>query len=120
MRDLRELDHRRVRTADILERYGSFGDGTCGVFTVPYPKTGVTLGVVASSGKGWDHVSVSVAHRTPNWYEMQHIHRLFFRDDEIAWQFHFPKSAHISIHPNCLHLWRAHDFSLPRPPVEFV
>jgi hypothetical protein len=72
MRDLRELDHRRVRTADVLERYGSFGDGTCGVFTVPYPKTGVTLGVVASSGKGWDHVSVSLPHRTPNWGEMQH------------------------------------------------
>ena len=120
MRDLRELDRWRVCTADILERYGNFGDGTCGVFMVPFASTGVALRVVASSGEGWDHVSVSVKNRTPNWYEMQHIHRLFFRDDEIAWQYHFPKSEHISIHPNCLHLWRAHDFSLPRPPVEFV
>jgi len=64
--------------------------------------------VMASAGMGWDHVSISRQNRCPNWPEMEHIKRLFFRDDETAMQLHVPPSDHISIHPYCLHLWRPH------------
>ena len=121
MRDLTALDAHRLRTPDVLQFYGSFGDGTCGVFMVASPRTGQTLKVIASTGEGWDHVSVSLAKRCPNWYEMDHVKQMFFRDDETAMQLHVPTSDHISHHPNCLHLWRPNDgTAIPRPPAEFV
>jgi hypothetical protein len=51
---------------------------------------------------------------------MEHIARLFFRDDETAVQFHVPSSDHINVHPNCLHWWRPQEAPLPRPPGIFV
>src|SRR5699024_6188883 len=79
-----------------------------GMFKIPHHQTGVTLSIVASFGGGWDHVSVSLPNRTPNWAEMEHVKRLFFREDETAMQLHVPTSEHINCHPNCLHLWRPH------------
>lgn len=120
MRDLSNYDDFRVRTDDVLARYGWFGDGTCGVFMFPHPATGVNLQVVASSANGWDHVSVSLRNRCPNWAEMSFIKHKFFQDDEAAMQLHVSASDHINIHPNCLHLWRPHEVAIPLPPTEFV
>ena len=122
MKDLSTLDNFRVYTPDILQQFGSYGDETCGAFVIPSPATGTTLNVLASSdpGSGWDHVSVSVPNRTPNWKEMSLIHRLFFNEDETVWQYHVNAAEHINVHPNCLHLWRKHKFEMPMPPREFV
>lgn len=116
MRDLTEIDRFRLRTADVLRAYGSFGDAECGVFEIPSPTDRGALHVIASSGEGWDHVSVSRRHRCPNWPEMEQVKRLLFKDDETAMQLHVPASDHINCHPNCLHLWRPHDVQIPRPP----
>jgi hypothetical protein len=120
MRNLHELDAHRMCGEAVREAYGWDGDETCGAFTVPSPVDRQPLVIMASSGGGWDHVSVSRRNRVPNWAEMEHIARLFFRDDETAVQFHVPPSDHINIHPNVLHWWRPLDAPLPRPPGIFV
>ena len=121
MKDLAQLDAYRQRDRRVLEMYGSFGDGGNGVFSLPCPKTGAFLQIVASNGHGWDHVSVSLPNRCPNWPEMEHVKRAFFADDETAMQLHVPPSDHVNHHPFCLHLWRPNDGrEIPRPPAIFV
>ncbi len=119
MRDLHELDAFRVRGKAAIDIYGSEGDACCGAFVVPSPLDRAPLVVIASNDAGWDHVSVSRKNRCPNWAEMEHIARLFFRDDEAAMQLHVPASEHINIHPNVLHWWRPWA-PMPRPPAIFV
>lgn len=121
MRNLHLLDAHRVTDRKRLRYYGGWaGDDTCGVFDVPSPIDGGWLLVIASVGGGWDHVSVSRANRCPNWPEMSHIKRLFFRDDEAAMQLHVPVTEHINCHPYCLHLWRPLDGQIPQPPAWMV
>lgn len=84
--------------------------GMAGAFEVIGPK-GSMLRIIASDGTsdicdGWEHVSVSVAKRCPNWPEMHFVKTLFWDDDEIVVQFHPPKSEYVNNHPHCLHLWR--------------
>ena len=118
MRDLNYLNPQRDRSREVLKHYGSFGDGTCGVFNIMI--TGRFLICVASSDGGWDHVSVSLPNRCPNWPEMENIKRLFFKDDEVVMQLHVAVADHISVHPFCLHLWRPQHQAIPLPPKEFV
>jgi hypothetical protein len=89
-----------------------------GWFLVPYQ--GVTLKVIVSEGLGWDHVSVSTRSRCPTWEELEHIRRLFFRDDETVMQLHVPAAVHVNVHPFTLHLWRPQDQTIPVPPIEMV
>ena len=81
---------------------------------------GQSMLVVASHGMGWDHVSVSLKHRTPNWAEMEYVKRIFFEDHETAMQLHVPVDDHISIHPYCLRLWRPQGAKIPLPPSLMV
>jgi hypothetical protein len=69
--------------------------------------------VIASTGGGWDHVSVSCepGRGLPGWYDLEYIKRLFFKGDETAMQLHVPASEHVSM-LEVLHLWR--------PPSIFV
>ena len=120
MRDLNILNKYRDRSGHAIAHFGSIGDHTYGRFFVPSPMDGAPLCVIASSGEGWDHVSVSRRNRCPNWPEMESIKRLFFHDDEVAMQLHVPPADHISVHPHCLHLWRPHAIELPRPPEWMV
>jgi hypothetical protein len=78
--------------------------------------------VLATSGMGWDHVSVSLSDRCPTWDEMEFIKRLFFKDDETVMQLHVPPKDHKCLHPYCLHLWKPHEAtgSIPRPPNALV
>jgi len=106
MKDLRTLDRYRVSATDL---WGWDGDETCGAFNVPSPIDRQVLLVIASQGMGWDHVSVSRRNRTPNWYEMEHVKRLCFHDDEVCMQLHVAVAEHVSLHPHCLHMWRPND-----------
>jgi hypothetical protein len=101
--------------------FGGMGDTTCGAFLMRGP-CGKELAILASSGDGWDHVSVSLEKRAPRWIEMDWVKHLFFNDDEVVMQLHVAKKDHINIHPNCLHLWRPHKSAgvIPLPPKEFV
>jgi hypothetical protein len=113
MRDLRQLDAHRI---DATHSHGWNGDGTCGAFEFLSPVDGQPLQVIASSGDGWEHVSVSRKSRTPTWGEMEFIRKKFFADKETVMQLHVPVSEHINCHPNCLHLWRPQREPIPRPP----
>src|SRR5262245_9975829 len=103
MKDLRLLKAYRRTDQQVINHYGSIGDETCGVFEIPSPIDKALLVIVASADGGWQHVSVSRQNRCPNWIEMEHVKRLFFRDDEVAMQLHVTVSDHISVHPYCLH-----------------
>lgn len=120
MRNLHLLDNYRDTSSAIIAFFGTAGDHETGMFHVPSPIDGQTLKVIASSGMGWDHVSVSRTSRCPNWPEMEHIKRLFFKEEETAMQLHVPPSDHINCHPYCLHMWRPLDVAIPRPPAELV
>jgi hypothetical protein len=100
---------------------GRPGNHEAGCFKVPSPTDPhIELSVIAATGEGWDHVSVSTPRRTPNWAEMEHIKRLFFEDGETAMQLHVPVQSHISCHPHCLHIWRPQNGSIPLPPSWMV
>lgn len=114
MRDLRLLSLYRRTDDDVRKYYGGVGDHETGVFQV------AGLLVIASSGMGWDHVSVSRRDRTPTWEEMARVKKMFFKDDETVMQLHVPISDHINCHPNCLHLWRPQEQEIPRPPSVMV
>lgn len=120
MRDLRLLNANRIDTSGI-EHFGRWsGDETCGAFVISSPTDGQPLRVIASSGLGWDHVSVSRTNRCPNWPEMEFVKHRFFEDGETAMQLHVPMSEHINNHPYCLHLWRPQNAVIPRPPAMLV
>jgi len=71
MIDLTDLDRYRLSDRAVMSYYGWAGDGTCGVFSVPSLGQGRMLHVIASSGGGWDHVSVSKNKKPPTWAEMR-------------------------------------------------
>lgn len=77
---------------------------TSGAFV--FKRGSARLRVQSSDGGGWDHVSVSLATRTPSWEEMCFIKQLFFDDEECVMQLHPPKSEYVNFHRFCLHLWR--------------
>lgn len=92
----------------------------CGAFLIPGPM-GRMLTVIASSGDkelgvAWEHVSVSLPTRCPNWIEMCYVKDLFWDTEETVMQLHPPKSQWVNNHPNCLHLWRPLNAEIPMPP----
>lgn len=115
MINLSIFDKHRASGPDIIAHYGNAGDSTCGIFQFKSER-GETIRVIASSGEGWDHVSVSLERRCPTWDEMERVKRMFFEAHETAMQLHVPTEDHISHHPYCLHLWRPTDEDIPRPP----
>lgn len=114
MRSLNRYNAHRVRhpaTNDVGDAWNG-----CFVFVLD----GVRFFVMASTGGGWDHVSVSTDGRTPHWNEMDRIKRMFFRDDEMAVQIHPPVMQHVNMHDYVLHLWRCQDEQMPKPPMIMV
>lgn len=121
MIDLTQLDKWRVKTPQVLDLYGSYGNSTCGVFEIRYAGNKRNeLSVIAAVGNGWDHVSVSLKKRVPTYYEMKWVKNLFFKPDEVAVEFHVPTTDHVNLHDHCLHLWRPIDAPFPMPPQGFV
>jgi hypothetical protein len=118
----------RYRRSEIPGYRSKYGD-RYGVFEVPY-QGGVTLYCFVTDGDltctdlgaeyEWEHVSVSIRNRTPNWYEMDYIKDLFWAEDETVMQLHVPKSDHRNLHPHVLHLWRPRNAEIPRPPAGAV
>ena len=86
---------------------------TEGLFIIQFENR--NLRVISSTGMGWDHVSVSLENRCPNWREMCFIKDLFFDEEETVIQFHPKKSEYVNNHPYCLHPWRPQDFEIKLP-----
>jgi hypothetical protein len=106
----------------------SYGDDF-GVFIVPYKPTHVKLRCIVASARlsgedgpewAWDHVSVSLPARCPNWAEMSFMKEMFFSDDKTVMQLHVPKAQHLNLHPYTLHLWRPANLVIPMPPSDAV
>ena len=119
MKRLRELNQYRSKAWE--KRIAGYqGDDLGGCFRIEGPR-GHFLNVMAASGEGWDHVSVSLdLPRCPTWDEMEFVKRLFFKPEECAFQLHVDESKHISVHHHCLHIWRPHDAEIPTPPAWMV
>lgn len=85
---------------------------------------GRSFHVIASTGGGWDHVSVSPCNvkrnKCPTWEEMSAIKDMFFEPEECVVQYHPAKAEYVNNHPLCLHLWRPQETELPAPPKLFV
>lgn len=120
MRNLALLDAYRVADPIASIAFGGDGCSGSGCFIIPFACSNRELRVIASTDEGWDHVSVSLPNRCPNWAEMEHVKRLFFRDGETAMQLHVPPADHVNHHPYCLHMWRPQQADIPRPPAQLV
>jgi len=94
--------------------------GNNGQFMIISQKFKSPIGVQASDGMGWEHVSVSLRDRIPTWTEMCFIKDLFWDDDDCVIQYHPPKSEYVNNHPHVLHLWRPINDEIPRPPSILV
>ncbi len=122
MKDLHTLDRYRLKRDELklVGRYGNSGDGIFKVFV-----NGRSFIVLASNGGGWDHVSVSPCNQKrttcPTWEEMSAIKDMFFEPEEMAVEYHPPKSEYVNNYPYCLHLWRPNDGrEIVMPPRIFV
>ena len=115
MKNLTPLN--KYRTPSSLS--GEMGDESNGCFLIPGPNN-YLFKIIASSEMEWDHVSVSLKNRCPNWYEMSYIKRLFFEDHEVCYQLHVSNEDHINFNPNVLHLWRPQKIEIPIPPKIMV
>lgn len=79
---------------------------------------------IASSGLGWEHVSVHMIkngkQETPTWKEMCMIKAYFWEKEDTVVQYHPPESEYVNNHPYTLHLWRPTELEMPRPMPEMV
>jgi hypothetical protein len=97
------------------------GDGrTYGAAFMPGP-CGMKIAVIfIQSDDGWEHVSVSLRNRFPNWDEMCAVKALFWGPEETVVQFHVAPDRAVNPHPYVLHLWRHSDWPDLLPPREYV
>lgn len=97
--------------------------GNKGAFRIRFNNRSTAM-VIASDGRGWEHVSVHIITkgrpRTPTWAEMCRIKRMFWSDEACVVQYHPPKTDYINLHNNTLHMWRPIGVSIPMPPHELV
>jgi hypothetical protein len=115
-----ELEQWRIRSGEYASRTGN----DFGAFIVPGP-CGRDLRIIASPGYAdenipWEHVSVSLPNRCPNWPEMCFVKGLFWDDEDTVMQLHPPKSQYVNTHNFCLHLWRPVKAQIPMPPLVAV
>ena len=96
MRDLTQLDQYRITTPRVVALFGDIGGSADGAFAIPSPIDRQPLMVIASTGYGWDHVSVSRNNRTPNWPEMEKVRKLCFAAHEVVMQLVSPLPAHVA------------------------
>jgi hypothetical protein len=76
--------------------------GNHGAWTIPFAS--FILHVIASDGMGWEHVSVSLSHRTPHWRERCFIKDVFWDEEEVVMQSHPTQSESVNRHEHCLYL----------------
>ena len=88
-------------------------DGNNGAFLTSFESR--DLFIIASDGKGWEHVSVSIKTRTPNWKEMCYIKDMFWGPEDCVVQYHPPENEYVNNHPYTLHLWRKPGIEFPAP-----
>lgn len=111
MRDTKDLpNEHRIKSLDFFsdESYGNNG-----AFILSYRN--YDFKVIISDDMGWEHVSVSLKNRCPNWPEMCYFKKMFFKDEECVVQFHPPESEYVNDNNHCLHMWRSINKKFPMP-----
>lgn len=115
----------RDRTHPLLGSTAAAGQN--GAFHLTSPEPGWMLGVIASDGEGWEHVSVHAYRnsgqakmRTPTWKEMCFVKDTFWDDDDVVVQYHPRRCDYVNLHPYTLHLWRPVGTELSTPSKELV
>lgn len=94
-------------------------DGNNGLFIIPFGSD--ILQCIASDGREWEHVSVTVRtknraiHSISTWEQMCYIKNLFWNEEDIVVQYHPKKSEYVNNHPYVLHLWCPIKIELPYP-----
>lgn len=104
------------------------GYAVCVVHKGSLRGVGRSLYIIATSGGGWEHVSVhayteGAGSATPNWAEMCAVKDLFWDGEDAVMQLHPRKSEYVNAHPFVLHLWRPAPGSherIPEPPYTMV
>lgn len=120
MKSFLELAHLRQTDPETTAFFGVENINSAGLFYLPSIVSGQRMQIIASTTKDWDHVSVTLKNRSPNWDEMSQVHRAFFKNDEVALQYHVPLTDHVNLHPFCLHLWRWQKGPVQRPPGDLI
>lgn len=60
--------------------------------------------LIEADGKTWLHASIS-GRKLPTYEDLSMLKRVWIGDDVTAYQVFPPRSQHVNIHENCLHLW---------------
>lgn len=94
--------------------------GNNGAFIITMFGCRYKLRCIASDGEGWEHVSVSLEQRCPNWEEMCFIKSLFWDEEDCVIQYHPPRKNYVNCHKYCLHMWRPVNVDIPIPPSDMV
>lgn len=123
MSDWKFLETCRVTkpTHGIMSQYITDASwGFCGMFRIPMGTDMIRC--IASDGRGWKHVSVSIERdlRPPRWNVMCRVKDLFWEPEDWVVQFHPAHSEYVNMHPGCLHLWQPTNVTFPTPPSIFV
>ena len=103
------------------------GDSTRGILLIPGP-IDCMLKVIVSTGRGWEHVSVSRAdpgttisdQTPPSWKEMEYVRRLLWDPEDTVIQIHPPLNKYVNKHTGVLHLWRKLDMEIPLPDPDMI
>ena len=115
------LEDRRILNGPLAS---DASGGNNGAFVLPgsMAKRRAGLFIIASDGKGWEHVSVSVCgeKRCPTWEEMCRVKESFWDAGDCVMQLHPPQSEYVNDHPFCLHLWRPVHGKIPQPDSSLV
>lgn len=115
-------EYARVRTGVMASDARA---GNNGAFDLRSPE-GRRLAIIASDGRGWEHVSVHAyigngkRQWTPTWDEMCFVKSVFWDAEDVVIQFHPAESKYVNNHPHTLHLWRPTSAVLPVPPAYLV
>ena len=91
-----------------------------GMFSIPSPvdkKRVLKVLCADMDSSEWQHVSVSLTNRCPNWAEMSYVKDLFWGEDQTVLQFHPKKSEYSNNHPYVLHLWKKAGEEHALPPT---
>lgn len=62
-------------------------------------------GCIEADQRRWIHVSVSRPERHPSHEDLAFVKDHFIGPETYAYTVYPPRSKHVNIHPNCLHLW---------------
>lgn len=119
MKNLKALYEELESRKDFKVNTSGFDGGT-GVFINGNLK-GAT--VIWSYAGGWEHVSICLKNRCPDWDEMCVVKNMFWGEDEAVIQLHPPKANYVNNMKNCLHLWKPierYSGKIPLPPDVLV